>query len=351
LSGAGFAKGISARANPTKRSTAGDIVMTLHRRQALGLMVAAAAAPLAPPAAAAPAYPTRVVRMIVGYTPGSPPDVAGRLMAQWLSEKLGQQFIVENKPGAGTILSTETVVRAVPDGYTLLVIGTPNMIGGLLNPNLNFNFIRDIAPVAYICATPFVLVVTPSFPAKTVAELIAYAKANPGTVNMASNGTGNLTHVSGELFKMMAGVDLFHVPYRGEMEAQTDLQSGRAQVMFDPIMSSIGAIEAGKLRVLAVTTPQRVAALPNVPTVSETVPGYSVTGGLGIGAPHDTPADVIDRLNTTINAGLADPAVKQRLVDLGTIPMAMTAAEYARQIADETAKWQKVIEFAGIKLE
>jgi len=324
--------------------------MTHHRRHVLRL-VAGAAAVFAACIASAFDYPNRPVRMIVGYTPGSPPDIAGRLIGQWLSDQLGQQFITENKPGAGTNLSTEAVVRATPDGYTLLVVGTPNMIGGLLHADLSFKFIRDIAPVAYICATPFVLVVTPSFPAKTVAELIAYAKANPGKVNMASNGTGNLTHVSGELFKMMADVDLFHVPYRGEMEAQTDLQSGRAQVMFDPIISAIGAVKAGKLRALAVTTPERAAALPDVPTVAETVPGYSVTGGLGIGAPRATPLDIIDRLNATINAGLADAAVKQRLIDLGTIPMPMTPAEYAELIADETAKWDKVIKFAGIKLD
>jgi tripartite-type tricarboxylate transporter receptor subunit TctC len=324
--------------------------MQLHRRRALCLAAGAAVIPFAPRAASALDYPSRPVRVMVGYTPGSPPDIAGRLMDQWLSGHLGQQFVTENKPGAGTILSTETVVRAAPDGYTLLVVATPNMIAGLLKPSLKFTFIRDVAPVGYLCATPFVVVVTPSFPAKNIAELIAFAKANPGKVNMASNGTGNLTHISGELFKMMAGVDLFHVPYRGEMEAQTDLQSGRAQVMFDPIISSIGAIRAGKLRVLAVTTPQRIAALPDVPTVGETVPGYSVTGGLGFGAPRETPADIIGKLNTAINAGLADPALKQRLIGLGTIPMPMTAAEYKTLIADETAKWDKVIKFAGIKL-
>ena len=324
--------------------------MTLHRRHALSLVAGAAALPLAPRIASALDYPTRPVRMVVGYTAGSPPDIAGRLLAQFLSERLGKQFIMENKPGAGTELSTEAVVRATPDGYTLLVVATPNMISGLLKPGLKFNFIRDIAPAGYICATPFVVVVTPSFPAKNIAELIAYAKTNPGKINMASNGTGNLTHISGELFKMMAGIDLFHVPYRGEMEAQSDLQSGRAQVMFDPIISSIGAIKAGKLRVLAVTTPQRIAALPDVPTVGETVPGYSVTGGLGVGAPHGTPDDVIGKLNAAINAGLADPALKQRLIALGTIPIPMSPAEYKKSIADETAKWDKVIKFAGIKL-
>jgi tripartite-type tricarboxylate transporter receptor subunit TctC len=324
--------------------------MALHRRHALGLIAGAAAISFAPRIASALDYPTRPVRMIVGYTAGSPPDIAGRLLAQFLSDHYGKQFITENKPGAGTDLSTEAVVRATPDGYTLLVVATPNMIAGLLKPSLTFNFIRDIAPVGYICATPFVVVVTPSFPAKTIAEFIDYAKTNPGKVNMASNGTGNLTHISGELFKMMAGVDLFHVPYRGEMEAQADLQSGRAQVMFDPIISSIGAIKAGKLRALAVTTPRRIAALPDVPTVGETVPGYSVTGGLGVGAPHGTPDDVIGKLNAAINAGLADPALKQRLIALGTIPLPMTPGEYKKSIADETAKWDKVIRFAGIKL-
>ncbi len=324
--------------------------MPLHRRHALGLVAEAAAIPFAPRIAAALDYPTRPVRMVVGYTAGSSPDVIGRLLGQFLSERFGKQFITENKPGAGTELSTEAVVHATPDGYTLLVVATPNMIAGLVKPSLKFNFIRDIAPVGYICATPFVVVVTPSFPAKNIAELIAYAKANPGKVNMASNGTGNLTHISGELFKMMAGVDLFHVPYRGEMEAQTDLQSGRAQVMFDPIIASIGAIKAGKLRLLAVTTPQRIATLPDVPTVGETVPGYSVTGGLGVGATHGTPDDIIGTLNTAINAGLADPALKQRLIALGTIPIQMTPAAYKQSIADETAKWDKVIKFAGIKL-
>ena len=223
-------------------------------------------------------------------------------------------------------------------------------MSGLLQANLTFNIQRDIAPVAYFGATPFVMVVTPSFPAKTVPEFIAYAKANPGKINMASNGTGNLTHVAGEYFKMMAGVDLFHVPYRGEMEAQADLQSGRAQVMFDPIIASLGAIKAGKLRVLAVTTPARVASLPDTPTVSESVPGYEVTGGLGLGATSGTPAEIIDKLNQTINAGLADPALRARFVALGSIPMPMSPADYGKLIAAEIDKWRKVIKFAGIKL-
>jgi tripartite-type tricarboxylate transporter receptor subunit TctC len=337
--------------NPHRKSTSGSIAMKFHRRHALRLAAGAAAAvPFAPRLASALDYPNRPVRVIVGYTPGSAPDVEGRLMGQWLSDRLGQQFVVENKPGAGTNLSTEAVARAAPDGYTLLVIATPNEISGLLHDNLTFNIQRDIVPVAYFGATPFVMVVTPSLPAQTVPEFIAYAKANPGKINMASNGTGNLTHIAGEYFKMMAGVDLYHVPYRGEMEAQADLQSGRAQVMFDPIISSLGFIKSGKLRVLGVTTPARVASLPDTPTVSETVPGYEVTGGLGLGATNGTPAEIVDKLNGAINAGLADPTLRARFVDLGSIVMPMSAADYRKLIAGEIDKWAKVIKFAGIKL-
>jgi tripartite-type tricarboxylate transporter receptor subunit TctC len=324
--------------------------MQFHRRQILQLAAATAALSAVARSASALDYPSRPVRLIVGYNPGTAPDITARLIGQWLSDRLGQQFVTENKPGAGTDLSTEAVVRAAPDGYTLLLVATPNMLSGLLHENLDFNFIRDIAPVAYIGATPFVMVVTPSFPAQTVAEFIAYAKANPGKINMASNGTGNLTHVSGELFKMMAGVDLFHVPYSGEPQAQADLMSGRAQVMFDPIISCLGEIKAGKLRALAVTTPKRVDSLPGVPTVGESVPGYEVTGGIGMGAPRDTPPDIIDKLNQAVGAGLNDATVRGRLVDLGDIPTPMSPAEYRRQIARETEKWAKVIKFAGIKL-
>jgi tripartite-type tricarboxylate transporter receptor subunit TctC len=324
--------------------------MKLPRRTFLNLAASAAALPVMPRFASALDYPSRPVHVIVGYTPGSAPDVEGRLIAQWLSDRLGQQFVVENKPGAGTNLSTEAVARAAPDGYTLLVIATPNEISGLLHDNLNFNFQRDIVPVAYLGATPFVMVVNPSFPAKTVPEFIAYAKANPGKVNMASNGTGNLTHVAGEYFKMLAGVDLFHVPYRGELEAQADLQSGRADVMFDPLTSSLGFIQAGRLRLLAVTTPQRVASLPDVPTVGEFVPGYEVTGGLGIGATNGTPAEVIDKLNREINAGLADDKLKASFIALGSIAIPMNAADYRKLVDREIDKWGKVIKFAGIKL-
>jgi tripartite-type tricarboxylate transporter receptor subunit TctC len=324
--------------------------MPLHRRRILQLAAAAAAVPVMPRVAAALDYPNRPVRLVVGYTAGSAPDIAGRLIAQSLSDRLGQQFVVEDKPGGGTNISTEAVVRAAPDGYTLLLIATPNTLSNLLHENLDFDFVRDIAPVAYVGATPFVMVVTPSLPAKTVAEFIAYAKANPGKINMASNGTGNLTHISGELFKMMAGVDLFHVPYHGELEAQADLLSGRADVMFDPIISCLGHIKTGKLRALAVTTPHRVDSLPEIPPVSDTVPGYQVTGGLGLGAPRDTPPAIVDTLNRAVRAGLADDKVRGRLIDLGNIPMAMSPDDYRKLIAAENEKWAKVIKFAGIKL-
>jgi tripartite-type tricarboxylate transporter receptor subunit TctC len=324
--------------------------MILSRRRILQLAAGATAVSAVPHAAVALDYPNRPVRLVVGYTAGSGPDIGGRLVGQYLSDRFHQQFITENKPGAGTNLSTEAVVRAAPDGYTLLVVATPNTLSGLLHEHLSFDFVRDIAPVAYVGATPFVMVVTPSFPAQTVPEFIAHAKANPGKINMASNGTGNLTHISGELFKMMAGVDLFHVPYHGEVEAQTDLIAGRADVMFDPIISCLGHIKAGKLRALAVTTPQRVDSLPGVPTVGDAVPGYAVTGGLGIGAPRDTPPEIIDTLNQAIRAALADDKVRGRLVELGNIPMPMSPAEYRKLIAEENDKWAKVIKFAGIKL-
>jgi tripartite-type tricarboxylate transporter receptor subunit TctC len=325
--------------------------MGVPRRQFLRWAGGAAALSAFPRRASALDYPTRPVRVIVGYAAGSAPDIGARIIGPWLSDRLGQQFVVENRPGAGTNLSTETVVRATPDGHTLLLIATPNMISGLLHHNLSFNFLRDIAPVGCVGATPFVMVVSPSFPAKTVPEFIAYAKAHPGQINMASNGTGNLTHITGELFKMMAGVDLFHVPYRGELEAQADLFSGRAQVMFDPIISAIGLVKGDKLRALAVTTAKRVDLLPGVPTIAEFIPGYEVEGWLGFGAPSATPPEIIDKLNHEINAGIDDPGVRTRLVDLGNVPTKMTPAEYGKLIADENEKWAKVIKFAGIKLD
>jgi tripartite-type tricarboxylate transporter receptor subunit TctC len=329
----------------------GENAMGVPRRQFLRWATGAAALSALPRRASALDYPTRPVRVIVGYSAGSAPDIGARLIGQWLSDRLGQQFVIENRPGAGTNLSTEAVVRAAPDGYTLLLVATPNMISGLLHQNLSFNFVRDIAPVGCVGATPFVMVVSPSFPAKTVPEFVAYAKAHPGQINMASNGTGNLTHITGELFKMMAGVDLFHVPYRGELEAQADLLSGRAQVMFDPIISAIGYIRGDKLRALAVTTATRIDALPGVPAIAEFVPGYEVEGWLGFGAPSATPPEIIDKLNREINAGIDDPVIRKRLVDLGNVPTKMTPAEYGKLIAIENEKWGKVIKFAGIKLD
>jgi tripartite-type tricarboxylate transporter receptor subunit TctC len=325
--------------------------MLFDRRKLLG--TAAAAAALAAPSriVRAEAYPARPVRLVLGFVAGGAPDVIMRLVCQWLSERVGQNFLVDNRPGAGGNIAAEAVVRAVPDGYTLLIIGSPNFINASLYTDLNFNLARDIAPVACIGRNPFVMEVNPSFPAKTVAEFIAYAKANPGKINMTSTGTGNLTHVAGELFKMMAGVDLVHVPSRGEMQAQTDLLSDRVQVMFDPIISSIGYFKSGQLRPLAVTSAARLPALPDVPTVNDTVPGYEVDGWIGIGAPKGTPGDIVETLNTHIGAALADPAIKSKLVDLGFVPTPMPAAAWGKFVADETGKWAKVIKFAGVKAE
>jgi tripartite-type tricarboxylate transporter receptor subunit TctC len=325
--------------------------MKASRRRFLGLALGVAALPAAARSANAQAYPARPVRIIIGFNAGGAPDVVARLLAQWLSERVGQNFLIENRPGAGGNIAAETVVRAVPDGYTLLQVGSPNFINATLYKDLRFDFLRDIAAVASIGRNPFVMVTYPSFPATTVAEFIAYAKANPGKINMTSTGTGNLTHVIGELFKMMAGVDMLHVPGRGEAQAQSDLLAGRAQIMFDPIVSSLGYIRAGQLRALGVTGATRVALLPDVPTVGETVPGFEVNGGIGIGAPKDTPAAVIDFLNDRINAALADPGIKARLADLGFVPTPMTPAEFGKFMAEQTETWAKVIRTANIRPE
>jgi tripartite-type tricarboxylate transporter receptor subunit TctC len=326
--------------------------MKLPRRKFLHfLMAGIAAAPALPNVASALDYPTRPVRLVVGYAAGGAPDIVARLLGQSLSERLGQPFVIENRPGAGTNIATETVVRAAPDGYTLLLVASPNMINAALYANLNFNFVRDIAPVGSIGRNPFVMVINPSFPAETVAEFIAYAKANPGKINMTSTGTGNLSYFSGELFKMTAGIDMLHVPSRGEMEAQSDLLTGRVQVMFDSIISSIGYVKAGQLRALAVTAATRLETLPDVPTVAEFVPGYEVNGWLGIGAPKATPTAIIDKLNEEISAGLADPNIKARLVDLGFLPTSIPPVEFGKFIASETDKWAKVVKFAGVKLD
>jgi tripartite-type tricarboxylate transporter receptor subunit TctC len=321
----------------------------LPRRRFLHLATGAAALAATAPAARAEGYPARPVHIILGFNAGGAPDVVARLVAQWLSEHVGQNFLVENRPGAGGNIATEMVTRAPADGYTLLLVGSPNFINATLYRDDKFDFLRDVVPVAGIGENPFVMEVTPSFPAKTVAEFIAYAKANPGKINMTSTGTGNLTHVAGELFKMMAGVDIVHVPGHGEMQAQSDLLAGRVDVMFDPIVSSLGYINAGKLRALAVTGNERVDKLPGVPTVAEFVPGYEVYGRLGMGAPKDTPAAVVDYLNTKINAALADPAIMARLADFGFSPTPMSPAAFGTFMADETAKWAKVIKAANVQ--
>jgi tripartite-type tricarboxylate transporter receptor subunit TctC len=323
----------------------------LPRRQFLRLAAGAAAVPAMSRITAAQSYPSRPARIIVGYAAAGPTDIAGRLVGQWLSERLGQQFVVENRPGAASNISTELVVRAPPDGYTLIVVGTTNAINATLYDKLNFNFIRDIAPVASIMRITAVMVVNPSFPAKTVPEFIAYAKANLGKINMATAGVGSPPHVYGELFNAMAGVDLIPVHYRGGGPALVDLLGGQAQVMFEGITSSIEYVRAGKLRALAVTSTTRSAALPDVPTVGEFLPGYEATAWFGIGAPINTPAEIIDTLNREINAGLADPAMQARIADLGASPMTMTPADFGKFIADETEKWSKVIRAAGIKAE
>jgi tripartite-type tricarboxylate transporter receptor subunit TctC len=323
--------------------------MNLPRRHFLQLAAGAAAFAAVSRIAQAQTYPTRLVRVIVPYPPGGPNDILARLMGQWLSERLGQPFVIDNRPGAGSNIGTEAVVKASPDGYTLLVVGTNSAINATLYEKLNFNFIRDIAPIATIIRQPQVMVVNPSFPAKTVPEFIAYAKANPGKINMASAGNGTGPHVAGELFKMMTGVDMIHVPYRGGGPALTDLLAGRVQVMFLGPVGSIEYVRAGKLRALAVTTATRSDALPDIPTVGEFVPGYESSSWFGVGAPKNTPAEIVERLNKEINAALADPKMKARFADMGATVFASSPADFGRLMAEETEKWAKVVKFAGIK--
>ena len=323
--------------------------MQLPRRQFLHLAAGAAALPAISRFAWAQTYPARPVRIIVGFAAGGAFDIAARLIGQWLSERLGQQFIIENRPGAGGNLGTEVVVRAPPDGYTLLLVGPPNAINATLYDKLNFNFLRDIAPVASISRDPSVMEVYPSFPAKTVPEFIAYAKANPGKINMASAGIGSAGHVAGELFKMMTGVNILHVPYRGGTPALTDLLGGQVQVMFGNMPTSIGHIRAGKLRPLAVTAATRSEALPDVPTLGEIVPGYEASSVYGLGAPNATPAEIVEKLNNEINAGLADPKLKARITDLGGAPLVLSRADFGKLMAAETEKWAKVVKFSGEK--
>jgi len=322
----------------------------LHRRQFLHLAAGAAALPFASHVARTQAYPSRPVRIVVGFAAGGGQDVLARLLAQSLSERLGQSFVVENRPGAGGNIGAEAVVRAAPDGYTLLVVGPPNAINATLYDSLNFDFIRDIAPVAGVSRMPNVMEVNPSFPAKTVPEFIAYAKANPGKINMASGGNGTSIHLSGELFKMMTGVNMVHVPYRGGGPALADLIGGRVQVMFDNLNSSIEHIRAGKLRSLAITTVTRSEALPDVPTIDDFVPGYEASVINGIGVPRNTPPEIIDRLNKEISAALADPKLKARLADLGVVTMPMASADFGRLMVEETEKWARVVKFSGAKV-
>jgi tripartite-type tricarboxylate transporter receptor subunit TctC len=325
--------------------------MNLARRRFLHQAAAAAAISAVSRVAWAQTYPTRPVRLIVGYAAGGTYDILARLIGQWLSERLGQPFVIENRPGASTNIATETVVRATADGYTLLMAGPANAINASLFDKLGFDFIRDIAPVAGITREPLVLEVHPSLPTKTVPELIAYAKANPGKINMASPGNGSSGHVAGELFKMMAGVDMVHVPYRGAAPALTDLLGGQVQVYFGAAPASIEYIRSGKLRALGVTTATRSEAVPDIPTVGEFVPGYEASAWYGVGAPRGTPPEIIDKLNREIGAALADPKIKTRLADQGSTVLAGSPADFGKLIAEETEKWRKVVKFSGMRPE
>jgi tripartite-type tricarboxylate transporter receptor subunit TctC len=323
--------------------------MKLPRRKFLHLTTGAAALPTLSRLAWAQSYPSRPVRIIVGFPAGVAPDIVARITGQALSDRLGQQFVVENRPGAGSNIAAEIVVRAPPDGYMLLLAVSSSAINATLYSNLSFNFIRDIAPVAMIGLGPFVMVVNPKLPTKSVPEFIAYAKANPGKINMASQGNGLASHLMGELFKMMAGVNLVHVPYSGSYTA--DLFGGQVQVAFSPITTVIEYIKDARLRALAVTTATRVEVLPDLPAMGEFLPGYDATGWNGIGAPRGTPSAIIEKLNKEINAVVSDPAMQSRLISLGVEPLSMTPAEFGQRIADDTEKWAKVIKFAGIKAE
>jgi tripartite-type tricarboxylate transporter receptor subunit TctC len=324
--------------------------MRLPRRTFLHLAAGAAVLPVTSCLARAQAaYPTRPVRLIVGFAPGGTTDIGARLMGQWLSDRLGQQFLIENRTGAGTNIATEAVVRAPADGYTLLVVTASNAINATLYDKLGFDFLRDIAPVAGVMRYPLVMQVNPSFPAKTVPEFIAYVKSNPGKISYGSGGVGTSIQVATELFKMMTGVEMTHVPYRGGMPAITDPMAGQVQVVFNPVPESMEFIRSGKLRPLAVTTTTRSHVMPDVPAMGEFVPGYEASAVQGMGAPKDTSAEIVDKLNSEINAGLADPKLKARFADLGAAVFPVSPAEFGRFMADETEKWAKVIKFAGAK--
>jgi tripartite-type tricarboxylate transporter receptor subunit TctC len=325
--------------------------MKLPRRRFLHLAAGAAALPAVSRIARAQTYPSRPVRLVVPLAPAGASDILARLIGQWLSERLGQQFVIDNRPGGGGNIGTEAVVRAPADGYTLLLVGGFNAVNATFYDKLNYNFIRDIAPVASIIRAPFVMAVNPTVPAKTVPEFIAYAKTSPGKINYASAGTGTSTHLTGELFKIMAGVDMVHVPYRSGGPALTDLLGGQVQVFFVSTVASIEYIRAGRLRALAVTTATRSDALPDLPTVGEFVPGYEASLWFGIGAPKNTPAEIVAKLNTEVNAALADPKLKARLADVGGTVLVGSSADFGKLIADETEKWGKVVKFTGIKAD
>jgi tripartite-type tricarboxylate transporter receptor subunit TctC len=325
--------------------------MKLPRRQFLHVAAGATAFSTISRIAWAQAFPTRPGRLMVGTAPGAAPDIVARMMGQRLSEQLGQPFVVENRPGAGGNIAAEAITRAPPDGYSLLFVTSANAISAAVYEKLNFNFIRDIAPVAGIIRMPFVMLVNPSVPARTVAEFIAYSKANPGKVTMASDGNGTVSHVAGELFRMLTGVDMLHVPYRSGPPALTDLIGGQVQVMFEPLASSIGFVRAGKLRALAVTSAMRAEVLPEVPTVGDFVPGYEATASFGLGAPKNTATEIVGRLSKEINIAVTDSKIVARFAELAGSPMPMTPAEYGKLIVDESEKWSKVVKFAGIKPE
>jgi tripartite-type tricarboxylate transporter receptor subunit TctC len=321
------------------------------RRRFLRAAAGAAVAPFFPQGARSESYPARPVHVIVGFAAGGPTDIAARIIGQWLTDRLGGPFVIEARPGAGSNLAAAFVARAPADGYTLLVVGAPAAINATLYGNLSFNILRDIAPVAGIVRVPEVMVVNPSVPAKTVAEFIAFAKANPGKINMATGGSGSVPDVAGELFKFMTGVDVVRVGYRGASPALIDLIAGQVQVMFETTLATAPYIRSGRLRALAVTSAARSEALPEVPTMAESVPGYEASAWFGLGAPKDTPAEIIERLNQAVTAGLADPKIRERLGDLGGVPMPMSAAAFGNHLANETEKWAKVVRTVNIKPE
>ena len=323
--------------------------MKLPRRNFLHLAAGAVALPAVSRSANARSYPTRPVHLIVPFGPAGATDITARLIGQWLSERLGQQFVIENRPGAGSNVGTEAVVRAAPDGYTLGLFGAPSAINATLYDKLNFNFVRDIAPIAPIVRFPYIMVVNPSVSAKTLPEFIAYAKANPGKINMASPGIGSTPHVNGELFKVMTGTNLVHVPYRSAAAVMTDLLSGQVQLYFGTTASSLEYVRTGKLRALAVTIERRLD--PDIPAVAEFVPGYEASGWFGVGAPRNTPVEIIDKLNKEIDAGVADPKMKARLVDLGGIALTGSPSDFGKLIVEETEKWGKVVKLSGAKLD